>query len=98
MITAVEEELNKKKTANAERGMTGFYTNYISKIRGLNDPVDEEPDQEQQAAEEQSNQASVINAEDVGNGNAAAGPRDFRGRMEDKLKELRQKQTEKEQE
>ena len=35
MITAVEEELNKKKTATAERGMTGFYTNYISKIKGV---------------------------------------------------------------
>ena len=35
LITAVEEELNKKKTATAERGMTGFYTNYISKIRGV---------------------------------------------------------------
>ena len=35
LITAVEEELNKKKTANGERGMTGFYTNYIGKIRGV---------------------------------------------------------------
>ena len=38
LITAVEEELNKKKTANAERGMTGFYTNYIGKMRGMNQP------------------------------------------------------------
>ena len=35
MITAVEEELNKKKTANANTGMSGFYTNYIGKIRGI---------------------------------------------------------------
>lgn len=38
LITAVEEELNKKKTANAERGMTGFQTNYLAKIRGIAEP------------------------------------------------------------
>ena len=48
--------MNEKKTANAESGMTGFYTNYLSKIRGVNtdgdaaledpegiDPVETEP-------------------------------------------------------
>jgi len=38
LITEVEEALNKQKTANSERGMTGFQTKYLAKIRGINEP------------------------------------------------------------
>ena len=38
LITEVEEILNKQKTANAERGMTGFQTKYLAKLKGINEP------------------------------------------------------------
>ena len=40
LIIAVEEERNKKRTANAERGMAGF-SNYLGKIRGVQEPEEE---------------------------------------------------------
>ena len=51
LITAVEEEINKKKTANAERGMTGF-GNYLSKLKGVN-PYDENNNQLNTGVEEE---------------------------------------------
>lgn len=63
--------MNKKKTANAERGMAGF-GNYLSKIKGVAPAPD-----------------SLDVAEEIKE--KVAAPRDFRGRMEDKLKELKQK-------
>ena len=41
IITAVEEEMNKKKTANAQTGMSGFHTNYLAKIKGIGQESDE---------------------------------------------------------
>ena len=86
LITAVEEELNKKKTANEERGMTGFYTNYLSKIRGVvtDDADHEASNQKMEQKVEETKQESLREP-------AATAPKDFRGKMEDKLKELRQK-------
>lgn len=83
MIIAVEEERNKKITANAERGMAGF-ANYLGKIRGVQEPIEED------AVAETADVAG-----DVPSSKKQA-PRDFRSRMEDKLKELKQKQEEKE--
>ena len=84
MITEVEETLNMKKTANAERGMTGFQTKYLAKIRGINEPeVESEEPRPDEGGEE--GKSMPIKA-------------DFRSRMEDKLQELKQKQVEKEQE
>ena len=80
--------------ANAERGMTGI-TKYISKLRGINDPEDEEP------LVDHCKEAEIVpdTQEIVEDSNATSKPKvDFRGRMEDKLKELRQRQTDKEQE
>ena len=31
LITEVEEQINQKKTANAETGMSGFYKNFLNK-------------------------------------------------------------------
>ena len=61
--------MNKKKTANAERGMAGF-GNYLSKIKGVA-PAPDEINMDQEMKEK------------------VVAPRDFRGRMEDKLKELK---------
>ena len=35
LITEVEEQINQKKTANAETGMTGFYTKFMNSASRL---------------------------------------------------------------
>lgn len=89
LITAVEERLNEKKTANAERGMTGFYTNYLSKIRGVNSEAIDADDSGAFEAPEQQETDSRVKTEQADQNGQAAPPKDFRGKMEDKLRELK---------
>ena len=44
MVTQIEEQLNQRKTANAERGMTGF-AKYLGRIRGVENEGDDLDDQ-----------------------------------------------------
>ena len=73
LITEVEEQINQKRTANAETGMTGFYTNFM-------------------------NNQGRLNTEDSAPEQKAVVKQDFRGKMEDKLRELKAKQAVREEE
>lgn len=42
-MTALEEQINEKKTANAETGMMGFYKNFLTKNQNLGGGVRNEP-------------------------------------------------------
>jgi len=44
MMEEIEEKVNAKKTANAERGMTGFYANLLTKNSALGNRDDGEED------------------------------------------------------
>jgi len=77
LVIAVEEARNKRMTANADRGMSGF-AKYIGKLKGIQQS--EGPELDEPCSEQE------IGTKDR--------PKDFRTRMEDKLKEIKQKQAE----
>ena len=69
LITEVEEQINSKKTANAETGMSGFY-NILNKQGRLAEDLPVQPEKIQK--------------------------QDQRGRLEEKLRVLKEKRAEKE--
>ena len=79
MATEVEEELNKKKTANAANGMMNFYANLLTKNKAYS------------GTDSSKTQTSVVEGSDIPTPQVNQ-QQNTRTKIEEKLKELKQKQ------